>query len=152
MPPVLALDNRWKRLEACRHSAGGVAMIRALVVGKIYGTPQVRTSATGNTFTTAKLKATGKDNETVWCSLIGFGEIGERLAILDEGASISVAGRAEVNAWINKNGEPHAGLGVLVDELATLKGRPRPKAPRKAKQAPTDAGVPFDDELPEFVP
>ena len=70
-------------------------MIRALVVGKIYGTPQVRTSATGNTFTTAKLKATGKDNETVWCSLIGFGEIGERLAILDEGASLSVAGRAE---------------------------------------------------------
>ena len=134
-------------------------MIRALVVGKIYGTPQVRTSATGNTFTTAKLKATGKDNETVWCSLIGFGEIGERLAILDEGASLSVAGRAEVNAWINKNGEPHAGFGVLVDELATLKGRPKPhqpKAPRKARQVPasppTDAGIPFDDELPEFVP
>ena len=125
-------------------------MIRALVSGRLHDAPQARTSQSGNPFTTGKLRADGKDGATVWTSIIAFGELGERLATLPAGAALSVSGRAEVNAWLDKNGEPRAGLSVVVEELATLRGKPRlpsesrPPSRRPARQ-PEPAGIPFDD-------
>lgn len=116
-------------------------MIRALVIGRLYGSPQSRTSAAGKAYTTAKLRADGKDGIAVWCSLIAFGEQAERLAALKEGEALSVSGRCEVSAWINRDGEAAGGLSLVVDELATLKGRPRPPRPRQ----PEAAGGGFDD-------
>ncbi len=68
-------------------------MIRCLVTGRLHDMPQARTSANGNTFTTAKLRADGKDGATVWTSIIAFGELAERLATLPAGAALSVSGR-----------------------------------------------------------
>ena len=116
-------------------------MIRALITGKLYGSPQTRTSAAGKAYTTAKLKADGKDGSITWCSLIAFGEQAERLATLKEGAALSVSGRCEVSAWIGRDGEATGRLSLVVDELATLKGRPRPPRPRQ----PAAAGGGFDD-------
>ena len=116
-------------------------MIRALCTGTLYGSPQSRTSAAGKAYTTAKLKADGKDGAITWCSLIAFGEQAERLAALKEGAALSVSGRCEVSAWINREGEAVGGLSLVVDELAPLKGRPRPPRPRQ----PEAAGMGFDD-------
>ena len=116
-------------------------MIRALCTGTLYGSPQARTSAAGKPFTTAKLRADGKDGAITWCSLIAFGEQAERLAALKEGAALSVSGRCEVSAWINREGEAVGGLSLVVDELATLKGRPRPPRPRQ----PEAAAAGFDD-------
>ncbi len=123
-------------------------MIRALVSGRLHDAPQARTSANGNPFSTAKLRADGKDGATVWTSIIAFGELAERLATLPAGAALSVSGRAEVNAWLDKNGEPRAGLSVVVEELATLRGKPRPSSesrPPSRRPARQPAGVPFDD-------
>ena len=141
-------------------------MIRALITGTLYGSPEQRTAKSGSLFTTAKLRADGKDGATVWCSLVAFGELAERLATLAANAAVAVSGRAEVNAWLDKQGEPKAGLSLVVDELATLKGKPRPPQgtgdarqagqgqdatprPQRARQAPVSAG--FDDDLPEFM-
>lgn len=141
-------------------------MIRALVTGTLYGSPEQRTAKSGNLFTTAKLRADGKDGATVWCSLIAFGELAERLATLAANSAVAVSGRAEVNAWLDKQGEPKAGLSIVADELATLKAKPRPPQgtgdtrrngqgedapprPQHAQRAPVAAG--FDDELPEFM-
>ena len=55
-------------------------MIRCLVTGRLHDMPQARTSQSGNPFTTAKLRADSKDGATVWCSIIAFGELAERLA------------------------------------------------------------------------
>ena len=118
-------------------------MIRALITGKLYGSPQSRTSAAGKAYTTAKLKADGKDGSSVWCSLIGFGEQAERLASLQQGAALSVSGRIEVSAWINRDGEATGGLSMMVDELATLKGKPKPRTPKPRQ--PETAGAGFDD-------
>ena len=125
-------------------------MIRALVSGRLHDAPQARTSQSGNTFVTGKLRADGKDGATVWTSIIAFGELAERLASLPAGAALSVSGRAEVNAWIDKSGEPRAGLSVVVEELATLRGKPRPPSEarppsRRPARQPEPAGVPFDD-------
>lgn len=141
-------------------------MIRALLTGSLYGDPQARTSQSGKPFTTAKVRADGKDGATVWCSLVAFGELAERLAALPANAALSVAGRAEVSAWLDKQGEPKAGLSIVADELATLKAKPRPPQgagdtrqgrqgedatprPQRAQRAPVAAG--FDDDLPEFM-
>ena len=119
-------------------------MIRCLITGTLYGDPVARTSQAGKAFCTAKLRADGKDGASVWCSLIAFGDQAERLAALKADNALSVSGRCEVQAWTGKNGEPAAGLSVVVDELAALKARPRP--PKPPQNTPAPAG--FDDGMP----
>ncbi len=119
-------------------------MIRALTTGQLFGDPQVRTSQAGKPFTTAKLRADGKDGAAVWISLVAFGELAERLATLKANAALSVSGKAELNAYLTRDGEPAAGLSLVVDELATLKARPKPK-PEPALMRPAE---PFDDSIP----
>ena len=133
-------------------------MIRAMVSGTLYGVPQARTAASGKQYATAKLRADGKDGTSVWCSFIAFGDIADRLLTLADGAALSISGRAEVNAWLDKQGEPRAGLSLVADEIATLKGKPRP-APvevqgqprRPPRPAPVATGPDFNDELPDFM-
>ena len=138
-------------------------MIRALITGTIYSEPQARTSQAGKQYATAKLKAdSGKgDGGVVWCLLVAFGEQAARLLTLAQGAALSVSGKAEVNGWIDKQGEPKAGLSLVVDDLATLKGKPRPPqedarpgrtAPPRSKPVHGPAPRPdFNDALPEFM-
>lgn len=130
-------------------------MIRILATGTLHTEPTSRTSANGNPYTTAKLRADSKE-ATTWCSLIAFGEAADRLATLKAGAALSVSGRAEVSAWLDKQGEPKAGLSIVVDELATLKAKPRPqegeRRPAPRRQSPNPPPVeaepaPFDDAL-----
>ena len=129
-------------------------MMRALVTGTLYDAPKARTGQAGKPFTTARLRADGKDGATVWCSLIAFAEQAERLATLKPGAALSVSGRAEVSAWLDKQGEPKAGLSLVVDELATLKEKPKPRddgrQQRRPLHQPATAGG-FDD-LDEWQP
>ena len=142
-------------------------MIRALITGTLYGNPQTRTSQAGKSYVTAKVRADGKDGASVWCSVIAFGEIADRLMALADGAALSISGRAEVNAWLDKQGEPKAGLSLVADEMATLKGgKPRPvevqgqertgqyppRPPRRTpRPAPVATGPDFNDELPDFM-
>jgi single-stranded DNA-binding protein len=87
------------------------------------------------------MKADTGDGNMVWCSVIGFGDVGERLATLKSGAAISVSGRAKLSSWLGKDGSPAAGLDVTVDEVATLRGRPKPPSDRRQPTDTDDAGV-----------
>ena len=134
-------------------------MIRVLITGKLHDTPQERESANGNTYALAKVKADDKGGAWIWVSVIAFGEEAQRLLAMNAGDAVAIGGRAELKAWVDKEGNARPDVSVVADEIATLKGRPKPqkpRAPRKARQVPasppTDAGIPFDDELPEFVP
>ena len=133
-------------------------MIRVMVSGVLYGRPQARTAASGKGFATAKVRGDGKDGTTTWCSIIAFGEIADRLLTLGDGAALSVSGRAEINAWLDKAGEPKAGLSLLVDDLVTLKAKPKPQggeqgepAPRQSPRRPVATAPSFDDALPDFM-
>ena len=131
-------------------------MIRILATGTLHTEPTSRTSANGNPYTTAKLRADDGKGGSIWCNLIAFGSEAERLATLKAGAALSVSGRAEVSAWLDKQGEPKAGLSLVVDELATLKAKPRPQeserrpAPRRQPQtnASAEPAPVFDDPIP----
>ena len=117
-------------------------MIRALLTGTLYEIPVTRMGKTGKPFTTAKLKA-DTVNGSIWCSLVAFGEQGEALAEQCANAAISIAGRATPTAWIDKTGEAKAGLDVVVDQIATLRTKPRPKVVE-----PASVATGFDDDLP----
>ena len=106
-------------------------MIRALVSGTLHGDPQTRVSRGGQSFTTGKLRADTGDGATVWCSLIAFGQEGERLALLKAGQALSVSGRAKLSSWLGKSGEPAGGLSLTIDELVTLRGKPKPHPDRR---------------------
>ena len=116
-------------------------MIRALLTGTLHADPQTRTSQSGKPYCTARLRADTGDNNTVWCSLIAFGQEGERLATLKAGAAVSVSGRAKLSSWLSKDGSPAGGLDVTVDELAALRGRPKPPSDRRQPTDTYDAGV-----------
>ena len=123
-------------------------MIRCLITGKLHDTPQSRTSATGNTFAIAKVKADDKGGAWVWVSVIAFGEEAERLLTLKAGDAVSIAGRAELSVWEDRDGNHHPGLSLVADEIATLRGKPKPRAPKpKPTREPEAAGasIPFDD-------
>lgn len=132
-------------------------MIRCLISGTLHLDPVGRVSQSGKPFTTAKMRADSKDGQTAWCSLIAFGDEAERLAGLKAGGGLSVSGRCEVQAWLDKNGEPKGGLSVVVDDLVTLKaksrqppeGQPPPRRSsrpsRQTQPESSGAGVPFDD-------
>ncbi len=120
-------------------------MIRCLCTGTLHDTPQARTSQAGKHFVTAKVKADDKNGVWIWISVIAFGEVGERLATLKQGDALSISGRVEVSAWLGKDGEPKAGLSLVVDELATLKGKPKPRTPKPRQPEAAGAEIPFDD-------
>lgn len=94
--------------------------------GTLHDAPTVRTSRGGQPYCTAKLRADTGDGGTVWCSLIAFGEQAERLAGLKAGQALSVSGRCKLSAWLGKDVSPAGGLDMTIDELATLRGRPKP--------------------------
>ncbi len=70
-----------------------------------------------------------------------------------------IAGRAELSVWQDRDGNHHPGLSLVADEIATLRGKPKPRSegePRNPSQQPrrrdrarqpeaAGAGVPFDD-------
>ena len=121
-------------------------MIRALLTGILYGEPQARTSKTGSTFATAKVKTDGKDGVVLWISIVAFNDLADRLLTLKANNAVALSGKLEVSAYTAKDGSPAAGLSVVCDELAALKAKPRPKA--EPTPAPVAAG--FDDDLPDW--
>ena len=122
--------------------------VRLLATGQLYGDPQARTSQAGKSFTTAKVRADGKDGAVLWISVVAFGDLADRLLTLKANTALALSGKLEVSAYTAKDGTPAAGLSVVVDELATLKAKPKPKAAPAPAQQPVIAG--FDDDLPEW--
>ena len=45
--------------------------------------------------------------------------------MLKAGTAISVSGRAKLSSWLGKDGQPAAGLSLTIDELVTLRGKPK---------------------------
>ena len=119
---------------------------RLLATGQLYGDPQARTSQAGKPFTTAKVRADGKDGAVLWISVVAFGDLADRLLTMRANNALALSGKLEVSAYTAKDGTPAAGLSVVCDELATLKAKPKPKAAQA--QQPVIAG--FDDDLPDW--
>ena len=123
---------------------------RALITGQLYGDPQARTSQAGKPFTTAKVRADGKDGAVLWISIVAFGDLADRLLTMKANTALALSGKLEVSAYTAKDGTPAAGLSVVCDELATLKAKPKPKAEPEPAQAQQPVIAGFDDDLPDW--
>lgn len=96
-------------------------MIGILIEGKLHADPVRRTSAKGQPYVTAQMRAAGDDGETVWISLIAFDATAvEALGRLAAGDAVAVAGHASLSAWQAKDGEHKVGLKVTVSKIMSV--------------------------------
>ena len=89
-------------------------MIDGLIAGKLYGTPSIKTGASGKTFVTAKVRAAAGDGESLFVNIITFSEsVGAALLALDEGDSVALTGPLTLRVWIDRNGDAKPSLDMV---------------------------------------
>jgi single-stranded DNA-binding protein len=128
-------------------------MIGALISGRLKGTIELRTGASGKPFTLAKLIAhDGESNYLV--SVIAFDSATqETLAALAEGDSVALTGPLKVTTYVAKDGSTKASLSLTatgaLTAYALTKKRDRLAAasgPKKYRNEPMDDS--FNVDLP----
>lgn len=66
-------------------------MIDALIAGKVYGQPQSRNDAKGNPYCFGKVRASTSSGESLFVSVIAFGEAARAFMALGDGDSVALA-------------------------------------------------------------
>jgi single-stranded DNA-binding protein len=95
-------------------------MIDALIAGRLYGSAKQGTGKTGNTYTTAKVKAAGGNGETLLCSVIAFDDKAQAaLLALDDGDSVAVSGSLTPKVYTDKAGDTRPALDVVCHAVLT---------------------------------
>jgi single-stranded DNA-binding protein len=96
-------------------------MIDALVSGKLIRDTQLKTAATGTTYTQFLLSVYVNEPENIIVSGVAFGEIAERIAKLKKGDSLSVIGSLKPTEWADKtSGEIKHGLNVTASNFLSV--------------------------------
>ena len=118
-------------------------MLSVLIEGTLTTAPVQRTSSKGSPFTTAQMRASGDDGETVWCSVIAFSaSAAESLAALASGDTVAIAGAASLSQW-EKDGQHRVGLKVTATRVLTVyDAGMRRKAAGQAQAQGQDRGAP----------
>lgn len=99
-----------------KHSASkpGVAMIDALVSGRLRSAPSLRCTASGTPFATWRMAASDKKGDSVLCSCITFSATAiDAVLALADGDSIAVTGEVVISTWTATDGTARHGLDVL---------------------------------------
>ena len=129
-------------------------MIDALIAGRLYGTPQARTSKNGNRFATATVRTATRDGNAVFANVIAFSEAAvAALLTLAAGDAVTLAGELTPKVYTPSGGEPRPSLDLLAHAVLTEYHVARR---RKAVQDATEGRFrepeepPFDDELPSM--
>lgn len=122
--------------------------------GRLARDPEQRTTKSGKNMTLASIAvdvtaANATDQETLWLSLLAFGDQAEALARCKAGESISVIGRLTKGRYVTKNGEERESWSCLVDAVITARSsRPGQKAQSRGQgQTPTRREPDWNDEL-----
>ncbi|MGZ9117222.1 MAG: single-stranded DNA-binding protein [Methylocystis sp.] len=131
--------------------------IHALAAGKLFGTPEQRTSKNGTRFTKATLLVVAS-TERQFVTLFAFSQSAQdELERLGEGDSLSVQGQLKAEVF-ERDGRSRVSLSMTVDHVLALRQpprerKPKPDKPRERWAAPTRAERPHvDDDLNDSVP
>lgn len=116
-----------------------------ILTGTLHGDPVQRTGQSGKPFTTGKMRADDGGGNAVWASFIAFGNEGERIAGMKDGVALAISGRGVLKVFEGKHGH-QASMDVTVDQVATLKAKPRPKREQQPGGDPF-ADLPGADDL-----
>jgi single-stranded DNA-binding protein len=123
-------------------------MLDALVAGRIHGTPSERTSSSGKSYATCKVRVSLRDGSTVFASVIAFeaGVVNAILAFAD-GDSVAIAGELTPKVWSDKDGTARPQLDVLAHAVLSAYSVARKRRTVRGPDPGSDP-LPFDDELP----
>ncbi|MBK8183546.1 MAG: hypothetical protein IPK63_11965 [Candidatus Competibacteraceae bacterium] len=69
-----------------------------------------------------------------------LGSEADALARLKDQSAVALSGKATLKTWTDKQGNPQAGLDVVIDQLITLRPKPKADVPQRSK-------APFNDAL-----
>jgi single-stranded DNA-binding protein len=95
-------------------------MIDALIAGRMYGTPQSRTSKNGNTFATAKVRTPMANGESSFVNVVAFSDTARTsLLALTEGDSVAIAGELKVSTYTDKDGVTRPSLDLTAHAVLT---------------------------------
>ena len=96
-------------------------MIDALIAGKVYGQPQSRNDANGKPYSFGKVRASANSGESLFVSVIAFGEAAKTFMALGDGDGVALAGNITPKAWADKQtSEPRAGLDMQAQQVLSL--------------------------------
>jgi single-stranded DNA-binding protein len=135
-------------------------MMQLHVSGRLVRDPTPKTSAGGKPYVHALMTASSGDGEILITVMVFDTELGNLLASLRKGDSLSAIGTASIRAYADKEGNPAAGVTLMVNRLMTMTAKeaaPRPKSngPRQRSAGPQAPPLsvysdpePFRDQLP----
>jgi single-strand DNA-binding protein len=102
-----------------------------LASGSLISAPQRRTSAAGKDFATATLRVSVDGGDVMLVSTVAFGAQAEELLRHQHGEALSISGRARPNEWLGRDGEPHYGLQLVAEQIASASAARRADADRR---------------------
>lgn len=102
----------------------------------------------------------GEQKETVWVSILWYGNGGKMMTYLKKGAKVFVRGRLTAKTYTTRQGEIKVSLSVLASEVqlcgfneSTEQTRPQSPAQPTAPATPAANALVDDDDsdMPEFL-
>ncbi|MGZ5052332.1 MAG: single-stranded DNA-binding protein [Methylobacter sp.] len=132
-------------------------MIQASIYGRLGKDPKESTTKAGNPMVTVSVavdagKAPGE--ETLWVSVIAFGQVAESLARHQQGDCIGVMGKLTKSHYQGQDGHERESWSIMADALHSSRTvRPgstkRTGKPNTTRPQPDyDGGYPFNDPVP----
>ena len=96
-------------------------MIDALIAVKVYGQPQSRNDANGKPYSFGKVRTSANSGESLFVSVIAFGEAAKTFMALGDGDGVALAGNITPKAWADKQtSKPRAGLDMQAQQVLSL--------------------------------
>lgn len=101
-------------------------MIDALIAGRLYGSPKEGTGKTGESYTTAKVKAAAGNGDMLLCSVIAFDEkVQAALLALYDGDSVALSGSLTPKVFQDKAGDYRPAIDLVCHSVLTPYDVPR---------------------------
>lgn len=115
------------------------------VSGRLVRDPAQKTSANGKPYIHVLMTASSGDGEVLITVMVFDPELGNLLATLRKGDSLSAIGAASIRVYTDKEGKPAAGITVMVNRLMAMTAKeaaPRPKSNGPRRRIANTPAVP----------
>ncbi|WP_036044559.1 single-stranded DNA-binding protein [Paraburkholderia mimosarum] len=94
--------------------------IDALVVGKLWKTPEERRSNAGKTFVIANVRAADGEGESLFVNVVAFSDSAKAaLLALEDGDSVSLAGSLKVGTYEARDGSVKPSVSMVASKVLT---------------------------------
>jgi single-stranded DNA-binding protein len=82
--------------------------------------PQSRNDASGKPYAFGKVRAATKEGESLFISVIVFGDAVAPFLALSDGDAVALAGSLSPKAWTDKEGQPRPALDMQVRQVLSV--------------------------------